>query len=142
MPSFTVRVPDLRTSGPVVRAHIGIGSGLEARLAETGGKIPSPLPAMALVDTGAARTAVRRGFAFQLGLSPIGVARIRTAGSAPIACLEFYVRLRFSEGVVWEGRVLELPLRGEEIDCLVGRDFLARTTFLYDGHENQFTLPF
>ena len=76
------------------------------------------------------------------GLSPIGVARIRTAGSAPIVCLEFYVRLLFSEGIVWEGRVLELPLRGEEIDCLVGRDFLARTTFLYDGRGNQFTLTF
>lgn len=142
MPSFTVRVPDLREVGPIVGVRIGVGSTLEARLVKAGSKVPVPLPAKALLDTGAARTAIRQGLAQALGLSPVGVTRIRAAGSALIACMEFYVRFGLPGDEIWEGRVLELPLRGDEIDCLIGRDLLARCVFLYDGHGNQFTLTF
>lgn len=142
MPSFTVRGLDLRGVGPVVAVRAGVGSSLEAELAKAGNKIPTPLPARALVDTGAARTAIRQGLAQELGLSPVGVIRIRAAGSAPIACMEFFLRLGLPSNLIWEGEALELPLRGAEIDCLIGRDPLARGVLLYDGPRNQFTLTF
>lgn len=142
MPSFTVRGLDLREVGPVVAVRVGVGSSLEAELTKAGSKTPTPLPARALVDTGAARTAIRQGLAQELGLSPVGVIRIRAAGSTPIACMEFFIRLDLPGNVIWEGKALELPLRGGGIDCLIGRDLLARGVLLYDGHRNQFTLTF
>lgn len=36
----------------------------------------------------------------------------------------------------------EAPLKGQHIQCLVGRDVLQHGVFIYTGYDNSFTLSF
>lgn len=38
--------------------------------------------------------------------------------------------------------VLEAPLQGQNIDCLIGRDVLSQGVFVYIGYTNLFSLSF
>lgn len=95
-----------------------------------------------MIDTGATSGVIRQGFAAQLGLNPVGVAYITTPSSTNVACYEYLVRLVFPNNVVAETTVLEAPLLGQHIQCLIGRDVLAHGVFVYIGYGNLFSLSF
>jgi hypothetical protein len=78
----------------------------------------------------------------QLGLEPIGVVNISTPSSESIRCYQYSVRLVFPNNVIVEAIAIEAPLKGQQIECLVGRDVLAHGVFVYTGYINQFTLSF
>ncbi len=59
-----------------------------------------------------------------------------------VPCPEYLVRLAFPNNVVWEGTVLDAPLEGQHIQCLIGRDVLAQTVFVYIGYSNLFSVSF
>ena len=44
--------------------------------------------------------------------------------------------------LVAETTILEVPLQGRHIQCLIGRDVLARGVFIYIGYGNFFSLSF
>ncbi len=67
---------------------------------------------------------------------------VNTPSSTNVRCYEYLVRLVFPNNVTYEGTVIEAPLQGQHIQCLVGRDVLARGVFIYIGYTNTFTLSF
>jgi len=142
MPSFTTRVPDLQASGPVVEVRIAVGSALEAVLSKKGTKVPVPVPALAMIDTGATGTVLRPDLIRRLGLKPVGVTFIHTPSSTNIRCLQYLTRLVFPSNVVVETVAIEAPLQGQHIECLVGRDVLRHGVFIYNGYMQDFTLSF
>jgi hypothetical protein len=114
----------------------------ESALIAAQSAVPSPTSVIGLVDTGAYATIIRQGLAAKLGLQPVGVATIDTPTSSNISCLEYAVRLVFPNGIVCELAVLEAPLQGQHIDCLVGRDVLAKTVMVYIGPANLYSISF
>lgn len=143
MPSFTTHVSNLQAVGPVVeQLQIAVGSAAEATLRKAGAIIPNPVLTTAMIDTGATASVVRQGIPAQLGLNPVGVTHINTPSSTNVACYEYFVRLLFPNNVLVETTVLEAPLQGQHIQCLIGRDVLAHGVFVYIGYGNLFSLSF
>jgi hypothetical protein len=95
-----------------------------------------------MIDTGASCTVIREGMAHDLGLQPTGVRVVHTPSDANVRCREYLVRLLLPSGVAFETDVVEAPLKGQHIDCLIGRDVLARGVLVYIGPDNLFTLSF
>lgn len=142
MPSFTAQVPNLQTIGPVVETRIAIGSFLETRLKQDNQPIPAPVPARAMIDTGASGTVIREDIPPMLGLQPVGVSFINTPSSTNVRCYEYLIRLVFPNNVVVEASVIAAPLQGQEIQCLIGRDILAHGVLIYIGYTHTFSLSF
>jgi len=95
-----------------------------------------------MIDTGASGSVIQKGLAGQLGLNPIGLTYINTPSSTNVACYEYAVRLIFPNNVFVEATVLEAPLQGQNIQCLIGRDVLALGVLVYIGYGNLFSLSF
>ena len=142
MPSFTAQLPNLQLQDPTVEMRLWIGAPVEEALKKTGAKIPDPVPAKAMIDTGATRSVIQPEIARQLDLHPIGVVHINPPSSENVACYQYVVRLIFPNNVIVEAIAVEVPLRGQHIQCLVGRDVLAHGVLIYTGYINQFTLSF
>ena len=143
MPSFTSQTTDLRKVGPVCQVRIGV-SGPTADLLKGQGKpIPAPVEIMALIDTGASGTAVKPEVIHQLQLTPRGVAQIATPSSSAHPCNVYDVSLTFPNGVMIPLiTVMEVPLEGQRIQGLIGRDVLAHGILIYSGYTNTFSLSF
>jgi len=142
MPSFTAQVPNLMASGPVVQINLAVGTILEELLKKADQNIPSPVQVTAMIDTGATRTVVHDDIVNQLNLNPVGTALITTVSSTNIQCYEYLVRLLFPNNVIVETVAIAAPLRGQNIQCLIGRDVLQHGVFIYTGYINAFTLSF
>lgn len=104
--------------------------------------IPSPVPVIAMIDTGASVSVVRQGLPGQLGLKPVGLTYISTPSSTNVARYRFLVRFAFPNNVFVEVPVVEAPLQGQNIQCLIGRDILAHGVLIYIGYSNLFSLSF
>lgn len=142
MPSFTVQIPNLEDAGPEFDAAIAISSALEGILREADSPIPGPVTVRAMIDTGASRSVVQRGLADQLGLKPIGITYISTPSSTGVPAFEYLVRLVLPNNVIFETTVLEAPLQGQGIQCLIGREVLSQGMLVYIGYSNLFSLSF
>jgi hypothetical protein len=140
--SFSVQSPNLQAIGPVVRLQIAVGTPAEAALRKAGTPIPTPVTADAMIDTGATASVIAQGLAGQIGLQPVGSTLIATPSHANLTCFEYFVRLVLPQNVVYEGTVIEAPMQGHHIQCLIGRDILAHSVFVYTGYLNLFTLSF
>jgi predicted aspartyl protease len=142
MPSFTTQLPNLQASGPVVDIRVLVGTPVQEVLKKGGGKVPGPIPVKGMIDTGATGSVIQPEVAKQPGLQPIGVVNISTPSSANVPCAQYVVRPMFPNNVMVEAIAIEAPLRGQQIQCLVGRDVLAHGVLVYTGYINQFTLSF
>ena len=126
----------------MVDLRIAIGTPVEAVLRTSGDSIPPPVTAVGMIDTGATGSVIRQGLAAQLGLNPVGVTYINTPSSTNVACYEYLVRFVFPNNVLFESTVIEAPLQGQHIQCLIGRDVLAHGVLVYIGYGNLFSLSF
>jgi len=142
MPTFTVAGTNMARVGPVVEVRIAVNKGVEAGLRDAGAAVPTPMLVPAMIDTGASCTVIREGLAQQLGLQPTGTRVIHTASHSNVRCYEYLVRLLFPNNILFETDVVETPLRGQHIDCLIGRDVLADGVLVYIGPDNLFSLSF
>jgi hypothetical protein len=143
LPSFTSQIPNLQSVGPIVELQIAVGTPVQNALVATGHAVPLPVRAVAMVDTGATGTVVQRGLLAPLQLNPVGATHINTPSSTNVACYEHSVRLLFPSKVLVEGiTVIEAPLQGQHIQCLIGRDILAHGVLVYIGYSNLFSLSF
>lgn len=111
-------------------------------LQSAGAAVPAPVPALAMIDTGASGSVIRQGLAAQLGLNPIGLTYVTTPSSTNVPCYEYAVRLIFPNNVIADVAVLEAPLQGQNMQCLIGRDVLAHGVLVYIGYQNLFSLSF
>jgi predicted aspartyl protease len=122
--------------------RLWVGSSVEEALKKTTERIPEPVPAKGMIDTGATGTVIHPAVVRQLGLKPVGVIPISTAFSESVPCYKFLVRLIFPNNVIVETLAIEAPMRGQQIQCLIGRDILAQSILIYTGYLNQFTVSF
>jgi len=93
-----------------------------------------------MIDTGASVSVLRQGLAAQLSLNAIGVSYINTPSSTNVPCYRYLVRFIFPNEVLVETNVVEAPLQGQNIQCLIGRDVLAHGVLIYIGGSNLFSL--
>jgi predicted aspartyl protease len=142
VPSFTTQLPNLQALGPLVEMRIWVGTPVENAIKKSEAKLPEAVPVKAMIDTGATGSVVHPEIAKNLGLMPVGVVYINTPSSENIPCYQYMVRLIFPNNVIVEAIAVEAPLKGQQIQCLVGRDVLAHGVFVYTGYINQFTLSF
>lgn len=142
MATVTVEGTDLQGVGPVVELRIAVNQSVETTLRGAGAPVPAPLLVPAMIDTGASCSVIREGLARQLGLQPTGVRVIHTASHSNVRCYEYLVRLLLPANILFEIDVLEIPLKGQHVDCLLGRDILSQGILIYIGTDNRFTLSF
>jgi hypothetical protein len=142
VPSFHVESADLWNDGPLVEVHISLTAAAEAANAAASQPNPAAVPATALIDTGASHSAVRAGILAPLGLHPVGVITIATPSSHNVQCPLYSVRLTLPQGGFLDTTVSEVPLQGQNIDALMGRDVLRFGILIYQGTIGQFTLSF
>ena len=133
---------DLARLGPIIDIHVGVGMAQEAALRTAGDPVPSPFPIAALIDTGASHTVLQQGLASRIGAPPVSTSTFHTASHANVLCSRFKVQLYFPHAVVLEATVVEMPLQGQPIQCLIGRDILAHAVLVYLGERNLFSISF
>jgi predicted aspartyl protease len=106
-------------------------------------EVPKPVELTALVDTGATRTVIREGICKKLNLTPRNQVQNSTAGE-PCYVQEYDASLFFPMlNILFETIfVLEAPLTGQNITCLIGRDLLSKGILFYNGFDNSYTLGF
>jgi predicted aspartyl protease len=122
--------------------RVWIGTPVDDALKKSGASLPAPVPITGMIDTGATGTVVQPDVARKLGLQPVGVVTISTPSSENVPCYQYIVRLIFPSNVIVEAIAVEAPLKGQHIQCLVGRDVLAHGILVYTGYINQFSLSF
>lgn len=140
MPSFTIGLSNLQSSGPILEIQIGMPRDLINVLKETGQPVPNPIKAIALIDTGATSSVVNPTIIQGLKVAPIGRVRINTPSDANVECDMYKLALILPDGVAIESSdVIEAPLVGQPIQCLLGRDILRHGVLIYNGYMQQIT---
>jgi len=131
VPSLTVQLADLQAEGPKLEVRL---TGVAA--------CARPVTVDSLVDTGATVTVVASRVLKRLGAKPVGTALVHTPSSPGVNCYKYLVKLVLPNGVSVETVAIGTPLRGQHIQCLIGRDVLRNAVFVYTGQTNTFTLSF
>ena len=105
---------------------------------------PTPVVGRALIDTGATFTAIDLAAAAHLHLAPVDTIQSGTAGGQRV-CPRFPARLLFPGTPIPAidfPRIVGVDLTGQGFIVLLGRDFLTRCVFTYNGPIGLFTLSF
>jgi predicted aspartyl protease len=133
----------LQATGPMVNVQIEVPQALSGQLASASQPVPSPVTGLALIDTGATMTAVDSSVVTSLGINPVGVVPVGTAGG-PTKQPVYPIRLQIQGvGLVMNfSRVTGAPLQGMGLVALLGRDVLARMILIYDGPSSEYTIGF
>ncbi len=89
----------------MVEVRLVIGSKVKEILIRNKEIVPTPVQALAMIDTGATGTVVRQDLVESLKLNPIGVTLINTPSSINVKCYEYLMRILFPvhHGKVWIG---------------------------------------
>ncbi len=146
-------VPSLqRVTGPIVQVQIELPTVLADTLRQQGAAIPSPVSGIALIDTGASVSAVDVAIARRLGMQPVGIVSVGTAGGTQqqeayparftfpgttLPAMDFGQVL----GADLSGQLIPGPVSGPLV-ALLGRDVLQRCILIYNGPMGSFVLAF
>lgn len=134
--------PVLLRGGMVLDVSIGIDKQTAKELASIGGEISKPRVVTGLIDTGAAITSVRADIADSMGLKVTGASTILTAGD-PVNVNTYAASLEFPNTNLKSFDVLPivaLPMTGQNIEMLIGRDLMQRWIITYNGVAGSFTI--
>ena len=111
--------------------------------------MPTPVPGLALIDTGATLSAVDATVVQQLGVQPVGLANVGTAGGQQQQAT-YPARFTFpGTGLpnIDFGQLLGANLTGQIVAAhqqpliaLLGRDILQQFILIYNGPVGMFTL--
>lgn len=139
---MTIGNPNLGRNGPIVEVYFTVSKELEDQFKQKNEKVPEPIKVKALVDTGATTCVVKEEIPKNLGLSPIGKTPISTAHGNH-ECYQYFLRMIIPHPtgpLTYEGVFVAANLGGQDLSCLIGRDFLSNGILVYIGYANQFTL--
>lgn len=140
MPRLKQDDPRLRKDGPTVEVRVEPILDAQRLMRADGDEVPSIL-IRALVDTGASGTLVQTSVIKRLGLEWIGTVLLTTPSTTkPLERYEYRVRVVLSESIAFETDVVEAPLVGQKVQCLIGRDILEYVVFTYDGPNSRFSI--
>ena len=131
-----------RELGPLIAVEVHVPDSIAKVLSDDNKPIPSPKSGMALIDTGANITCVHEPILQELTLNPISVIQCGTASGRveqnvyPVK-LEFpaqgfSVSLSGAAGVDLTGQTAPLN-PPQDIIALLGRNFLERCIFIWNG---------
>ncbi len=146
MPVVATQVSNLQAIGPIIDVQIGPTSLAIQAMQKAGTPIPPPVAISALIDTGASTCVIQTGLPQKLGVYPVGSLLLNTPSSENVPCMQYLLQLRFfpTGGLLVpvhiEAVFTEAPLKGQNIQCLLGRDFLALAVLTYVGPTNSFVL--
>lgn len=127
---YTGRV-DLENGGPLLQVDVLVSTALEDALKARQQRVPSPIKATALVDTGSTRTVIREGIADELGLKPVSTVTAKTASATESQRNVYSIQLVLPNGLTADlTQAIELPLQEQGIDVLIARDILAGAAFV------------
>jgi predicted aspartyl protease len=135
-----VLVFDLSENGPAMALSVSPSLAARAAATKRGEQHLPPVQIAGLIDTGATQTVLREGTCRKLRIHPTNLRLVRTVTAECVPCHEYPVSLRFSDTVSIETTVIELPLKGQTTDCLIGRDLLQKLNFVYLGPANSFSI--
>jgi gag-polyprotein putative aspartyl protease len=146
MPIIHGSPANMEVLGPQIHLHVAVQAADAIARQQNGQTIPTPVPLVALIDTGATGSSIPAATAQALGLNPTGVTQIVTPSTAPgdppIMRATYAVRFVFPGGTAMETVAMESELAGQGIDCLIGRDVLKVAVLIYVGYTNTYTLTF
>lgn len=138
----------MTVDGPIIHVLIGVSTPRYQALRAAKQPQPQPITVPMLVDTGSSGCCVNQGLLAPLGLVPTGSIPMHTptTGGAPVACDQYDISMMIPHPqtpffvpiiAVIECRPLPGAIKG-----LIGRDFLSRCLFLYQGQLQGFSLAF
>jgi hypothetical protein len=122
----------------LIEVHPALAESLE----QLGKAVPQPVSGKALIDPGAGMSGVDSAIIEKLGIPPVGVIQLGTAGGERMATLHparfsfpiaQFPRLTFNE-------VVACDLAAQEVIALIERDVLQRFLVIYDGGAGEVTI--
>jgi len=146
MPVVAAQVSNLQALGPIIDVQIGPNPMAIQAMQKAGSPVPVPISVSAMIDTGASNSIIQYGLPQQLGVFPVSSQLINTPSSENVPCMQYLLRLMFfpTGGLLmpvnFDSVFTEAPLKGQNIQCLLGRDFLAHAVLTYIGPTNSFVL--
>jgi predicted aspartyl protease len=136
----------LAVRGPVVQVLVSVPAQVAERLTKESKPIPSPVPGLGLIDTGATGSCVDEEVAKKLQLPIVNVVSMASAAHAAtdrnVYPLTFDILGFGATGkiTVNSPRVTGAELGVQGLILLIGRDLLANTCLIYNGIAGAFTL--
>ena len=132
----------LMEAGPRLPVAIAPTDEHFSALANQGKPLPAPVNGLAMIDTGAARTAVDVDAAKQAGLIAVDSGVVHSAthenARAPVYMCKFLFpgwSMQISPATV-----LGLSLASQGLVALIGRDALSQCIFVYNGSDGRVSL--
>jgi predicted aspartyl protease len=115
---------------------------MAAGLLASGWKVPSPVTALALIDSGASHTCIDNALAIQLGLPVVDTLKMHSASheaveqsAYPISVEIIGTSIQFSVP-----KAMGANLATQSLGLLIGRDILSSCVMFYNGTTGQITL--
>ncbi len=140
------RLPALEALGPVVDVEIRVSQHLVARLMSQKQPVPPPVRAHVVIDTGATFCAFTPRVFQALGIEPYDVVPICTTSTAHEERNQYWIdlSLEHSQGHrrFNDLQAIESNFTATGLDGILGRNFLRRVIFTYDGRMNRYVLEF
>lgn len=132
--------PGLLRDGPTLEVQVEPVLDAQKVMRNDGDEVPS-VSVNALIDTGASGTLIQTSVIEKLGLDWISTVRLTTPSTTkPLIRYEYRVRVALSRTIAFETDVVEAPLIGQNVQCLIGRDILQYVIFTYDGPNSRFSI--
>jgi predicted aspartyl protease len=143
MPSFTAQLANLKANGPIIEVLIAPSRRLVEVMQRRKQTPPQPVKTMAMIDTGASSTVVSPGIIEQLNIAAIGAVKISTPSDRDVSCLQYEATIIFPSRVaIATSELIAAPLEGQPLKCLIGRDVLRDSVFIYNGYAQTITLSY
>jgi hypothetical protein len=129
---MALHVIDIGLAGPLIQVGVRVGAKFDAA-----GRGGAPGSYVALIDTGAATSAISPRVISDLQPQRLALTTLARAGVAGSACYVYDVRLKFDSHLV-PGKWFEVEPIGTApatagVDILIGQDLLLKLTVLYNG---------
>ncbi len=138
----------LSQNGPILQVVIEVPSALAQSMISKNQTVPPPVAGIAMIDTGASITSVDVSVLQRLGINPVGVAFVGTAGG-PQQQSTYPAKFSFPGSPLpgfEHSQLLGSNLTGQTVldqqplIALIGRDLLSQFIFIYNGTVGMFSL--
>jgi predicted aspartyl protease len=142
--SLTKKEPELLDCGAVVNVYLCVNRVREEALIAAKKRVPDPVESRAMVDTGASMSCVPASRAGQLGLSPHRFIVVTSFDGRKERYPVYRIKIGIHgiDGAVFEVNAVGTSTFAEGAECVIGREILEGSRFVYDGRGGQFTLDF
>jgi predicted aspartyl protease len=128
--------------GPVIQVAVGLERSMSTALLSTGGKVPTPVNGIALLDTGVSTTCVDNSVAAQLSLPVVDTMKMTSASHEAVDQPAYPINVEIIGTPIQFSlpKAMGANLATQRLSLLIGRDALALFTVFYNGPTGQITL--